>query len=131
MFATLRAACALQSVAGMKPLVVVAILMAVSACLDAPLEADAQPAARVVVAWDPLPCGDDPHRVAVELEDEAGYPASSSTWCATGSVTLDVRQLGIYRGRVYAWARGEVRAELPMRLTVDAPITRWFIPTPR
>lgn len=110
------------------PLLVTALL---AACLPPdPDELELAPAARVVVAWDPLACG-DPHRIAVELEDEGGLQVSTSTACNSGAASVDVRHFGIYRGRVYAWSAGEIRAELPMQLAVDAPIVRWFIETPR
>lgn len=112
-------------------LICIAIALVHAACLAPdPDELDVEPAARVVIAWDPLACG-DPHRVAVELEDDAGVPVSTSTVCHSGSASVDVRHFGIYRGRVYAWSAGEIRGELPMQLAVDAPVVRWFIETPR
>jgi len=99
------------------------------ACIDAPLDED-PPVARVVIAWDPLACG-EPHRVAVELEDEAGARASTSTPCTTGGATLDLPHLGVYRGRIYAWTADEqARAVTSARLAVDASIVRWWVATP-
>ena len=99
------------------------------ACVDAP-PYDHPPAARVVVSWDPLSCG-DPHRVVVELEDDSGAEISSSTPCAIGGLALDAPWYGIYRGRIYSWSAGEpIRSVVPVRITVDEPIVRWIIATP-
>lgn len=105
--------------------------LAFTACIDSPMpDADAPPIARVIVAWDPLACG-DPHRVAVELEDHAGTKLSSSTACASGSITIDTAHFGLYYGRIYAWEAGEeIRSITPVRLVVDEPLVRWWIPTP-
>ena len=102
-----------------------------SACIDAPLSDVDDPAiARVIVAWDPLACG-DPHRVAVELEDQAGVMLSSSVPCNAGSITIDAPHFGVYYGRVYAWVAGEeTRSITQVRLFVDEPIVRWLIATP-
>lgn len=103
----------------------------ISGCLDAPFAPeDVAPQARVIVSWDPLACG-DPHRVAIELEDDDGVRASTSTWCTTGAVTLDVPRFGLYYGRIYAWAAGETRGEQQMQLAVDQPVMRWIVPTPQ
>lgn len=100
-----------------------------AACIDAPLEED-PPVARVVIAWDPLACG-DPHRIAVELEDDAGLAASASAPCAAGGLALDVRHFGVYRARIYAWTAAEqVRAATTVRLAVDASIVRWWVTPP-
>jgi len=104
------------------------------ACIDAPLP-DTPSVARIVTAWDPLACG-DPHRVVVELEDDDGTRLSASTTCAHGSLSLDAPHFGIYRGRIYAWqqvehAEPEIRSEMPIRLTVDEPVVRWWVMTPR
>ncbi len=102
------------------------------ACIDAPVP-DTPPAARVVTAWDPLVCG-APHRVVVELEDDAGIMIAASTTCSAGMVTLDAPHFGIYRGRIYAWELDEdvvIRSEMPLRLTVDEPIVRWWVTTPQ
>lgn len=101
------------------------------ACIDAPLP-DTPPAARIVAAWDPLACG-EPHRVVVELEDEAGTRLSSSTQCATGMLTLDAPHWGIYRGRLYAWElerEVEIRSVMNVLMTVDEPVVRWWVATP-
>lgn len=101
----------------------------VASCLQAPLEIE--PAARVVVAWDPRGCG-PPHRVAVELEDDDGARSSGSVPCVLGGLSLDVPQLGIYRGRAYAWVAGEpARSITSIHLVVDEPVVRWLIETPR
>ncbi len=101
------------------------------ACIDTP-EDPPPPIARLVAAWDPLSCG-APHRVAIELEDEAGYMISGSTPCALGSLTLDAPHFGIYRGRIYAWDLEQpmIRSITALHMTVDEPIVRWFVETPR
>jgi len=101
------------------------------ACIDAPADPVA-PAARVVGTWDPVTCG-EPHRVAIELEDEDGYRVSGSTRCALGSLAINAPHFGIYRGRIYAWALDEptIRSITPLEITVDEPIVRWFVETPR
>jgi hypothetical protein len=99
-----------------------------SACIDTPYE-PLPPAARIQASWDPLACG-DPHRVAIELEDEGGATTSASTPCARGGLTLDLDHFGVYRGRVYAWEAGEVRSVTPVRLEVDQSIVHWQITTP-
>jgi hypothetical protein len=102
------------------------------ACLDGPLP-DTPPAARIVTAWDPLQCG-PPHRVVVELEDDAGLPIAASTACSTGMLVLDAPHFGIYRGRIYSWQLDdvvEIRSVMPIRLTVDEPIVRWWVATPQ
>ncbi|HUQ41074.1 MAG TPA: hypothetical protein VM052_01100 [Candidatus Limnocylindrales bacterium] len=115
----------------MKTLARLLLVSCSTACLDeVPDEMPPAPVARVIVAWDPRDCG-EPHRVAVELEDHDGNPASTSTVCAIGSITLDVRHFGVYIGRIYAWSEGAIRGEVRMHLAVDEPISRWFIETPR
>jgi hypothetical protein len=103
------------------------------ACIDAPAP-DTPPIAKIVTTWDPLVCG-PPHRVVVELEDEAGIELSTSAVCALGSVVLDAPHFGLYRGRIYAWEQledaPEIRSVMPIRLTVDEPIVRWFVATPQ
>lgn len=102
----------------------------VSGCVDAPLPIG-PPQAKIVATWDPLLCG-APHRVVVELEDEAGRPASASTACPTGSLTLDARQFGVYFGRIYAWELGiGERSGAQIQLVVDQPVVRWQVETPR
>lgn len=100
------------------------------ACVDAPVENE-PPQAKIVATWDPLRCG-EPHRVAVELEDDDGAPVSASTPCTTGSLTLDARHFGTYRGRIYAWRLGlGERSSEEVRLIVDEPIVRWNVETPQ
>ena len=100
------------------------------ACVDAPLP-QGPPQAKIVATWDPLGCG-APHRVAVELEDEAGAPLSASAACSLGSLTLDAPQFGVYRGRIFAWELGVgERSAEAVELIVDEPVVRWNIATPR
>lgn len=105
------------------------VCLSFAACIDQPpLPPDA--AARLVVAWDPAPCG-PPHRVAVELADEAGARLSSSATCASGSIALDAPHFGVYIGRVYAWTAGEpIRSITPLHLAIDEPLVRWLVATP-
>src|SRR5262245_48140242 len=100
------------------------LVLALAACIDAPVEPDA-PFARLVAAWDPLACG-DPHRVVVELGDEEGGGVSASTPCNLGGLTLDVAHFGTYRGRIYAWVLGAaIRSEAAIEVTIDRPIVQW------
>jgi len=111
-------------------LATVAFWSVFGACVDAPLPND-EPQARVVAAWDPLECG-EPHRVVIELEDDAGIPLASSAPCALGELTLDAPRLGRYRGQIYAWTLDDtVRSMTAVDLSVDAPVMRWVVPTPR
>jgi hypothetical protein len=104
--------------------------IALGACIDAPLEPSA-PFARLVVAWDPLACG-DPHRVVVELYADDGAGASSSAPCNIGGLTVDVAHFGAYRGRIYAWALGAaIRSEAAIDVTIDQPIVHRTVETPR
>ena len=99
-------------------------------CVDTPLP-DVDPQARVVVSWDPLMCG-EPHRVAVELEDDNGAPLSRSVPCEAGAITLDIVHWGVYRGRIYAWTLGpEIRSVTDVRMDIDAPVIFWTVDTPR
>ena len=112
------------------PLFVAALAWtAFAACLDTPNEAG--PAlARLVVAWDPLACG-EPHRIAIELADEVGASLSASTPCNLGGLTVDVPHFGEYRGRLYAWAlAAPVRSVTPIDLVIDQPIVHWDVVTP-
>src|SRR5215475_744529 len=112
------------------PLQAAAILwLAFAACLDAPVESG--PAiARLVIAWDPLACG-APHRVAIELSDDAGAPISASTPCNLGALGVDLDHYGAYRGQIYAWALDAPRRSVaPIELTIDKPIVRWEVATP-
>jgi len=87
--------------------------------------------ARAIIAWDPLACG-EPHRVIVELEDPGGgEPIATSVPCAVGEVTIDA-PVGVYDGRAYAWsAAATMRSLAPLVLVLEAPVTRWEVPTPR
>ena len=115
---------------GAPRVVTVACWTVMAACLDVPGE-PGPAAARLVVAWDPLACG-DPHRVAIELEDDAGEPRAASVPCSLGGLTVDLAHFGIYRGRIYAWALGvPVRSATPIDLTIDEPIVHWQVATPR
>jgi hypothetical protein len=115
---------------GSTSLATIAFWCLFGACIDAPMPRD-EPQARVVASWDPLQCG-DPHRVVIELEDEAGIPLSASAPCVIGEVTLDAPTLGRYRGRIYAWTLEDTeRSIAPVDLIVDAPVLRWVVPTPR
>jgi len=112
------------------PLFAAAVLWAAfAACLDAP--ADRAPSiARLVVAWDPLACG-EPHRIVVELADDGGAVVSASTPCNLGSLAVDVPHFGDYRGRIYAWAlAAPVRSEAPLEVTIDQPVVRRDVATP-
>lgn len=103
---------------------------AAAACIDAPIDPGPS-AARLVVAWDPLACG-EPHRIAIELADEAGVPLAASTPCNLGGLTVDVSHFGRYHGRIYAWALGApVRSVTPVDLVIDQPIVRWEVATPQ
>ena len=112
------------------PLAVAALAWTVfAACLDSPMGSSPS-VARLVVAWDPLACG-DPHRVAIELADETGAPLSASAPCNLGGMTVDVSHFGSYHGRLYAWAiDAPVRSVMPVELVIDQPITRWDVATP-
>ena len=70
------------------------------ACVDVP-RSPPVPDAKIVAAWDPLACG-EPHRIVVELEDEAGVPLSASAPCSLGGLVLDPPHFGTYRARIYA-----------------------------
>jgi hypothetical protein len=116
------------------PLVVaVAAWAALAACIDAPPEPRLS-LARLVVAWDPLACG-DPHRLVVELRDDAGAVVSASTPCSLGTLAIDVAHFGSYRARIYAWvldptARPPAPDERIVELTIDQPIARWDVMVP-
>jgi hypothetical protein len=100
------------------------------ACVDAPMP-DGPPQAKIVAAWDPLACG-VAHRVAVELEDDAGAPLAASTACSLGSLTLEAPHFGVYRGLIYAWELGVgERSAAQVHLIVDESIVRWDVETPR
>jgi len=101
-----------------------------AACIDEPLP-PGPAVARLVTAWDPLGCG-EPHRVAVELEDDRGAAFAASAPCNLGGLTLDLPAFGVYRGRIYAWALGvPIHSAVAVELMIDAPIVRWVAETPR
>lgn len=112
------------------PLCVAAAAWAMlAACLDAP-GAPPPAVARLVVGWDPLACG-APHRVAVELADEAGATVSASTPCSLGGLAVDVAHVGSYHGRIYAWApAAPARSVAEIDVTIDQPIVHWDVATP-
>ena len=113
------------------PLVAAALLWtAFAACIDDP--PDPGPSvARLVVVWDPLACG-APHRIAIELADEAGVPLSASTPCNIGGLTVDLSHLGSYHGRIYAWSLdAPARSITLVDLVIDQPIVHWQVETPR
>src|SRR3954462_11330736 len=84
------------------PLVVaVAAWTALAACIDAPPEPRMSPG-RLVVGGDPL-AGGEPHRLVVELRDDAGAVLSASTPCSLGTLAIDVAHFGSYRARIYPW----------------------------
>ena len=98
-------------------------------CLDTPMETGPA-AARLVVGWDPLACG-EPHRVVIELADDGGAALSASVPCNLGGLTVDVAHLGLYRGRIYAWAlAAPVRSVMALEVTIDEPIVQWRVATP-
>jgi hypothetical protein len=99
------------------------------ACVDTPAP-PSPPQARIVAAWDPLECG-EPHRVVVELEDDAGAPLSVSGPCTLGGLAIDAPHFGVYRGKVYAWTLDahEYGAHA-VELVVDQPIVRWDLEPP-
>ena len=102
---------------------------AFAACLDAPV-GQGPSVARLVVAWDPLACG-EPHRIAIELADDTSASLSASSPCNLGGLTVDVSHFGSYHGRLYAWALdAPVRSVMPVELVIDQPITRWDVVTP-
>jgi hypothetical protein len=128
------------------PLIIAALAWTLfAACIDAPPEPRLSPA-RLVVGWNPLACG-DPHRLVVELRDDAGAVVSASTPCNLGTLAVDVPHLGSYRGRIYAWALGlperpstpakttteittEMTDEVTVELTIDQPIVHWNVTVP-
>jgi hypothetical protein len=104
--------------------------LTLAACIDAP-PAPGPAIARLAAAWDPLACG-DPHRVAIELEDDAGVMVSASTPCNLGGLTVDVAHFGSYQGRIYAWALdAPIRSIAPIEVTIDAQIVHVLVSTPQ
>ena len=107
-----------------------AVWAGLAGCIDEP-PAPGSTIARLVAAWDPLACG-DPHRVALELEDDTGVKLSASTPCNLGGLTLDAPHFGTYRGRIYAWALdAPIRSIAPVEVTIDEPIVHWSVATPQ
>jgi hypothetical protein len=105
------------------------LALALTACLASP-PAHAPAMAQLVITWDPLACG-DPHRVAVELADDAGAQLAGSAPCDVGVVALDVAAYGSYSGRTYAWAIGEpIRSIAPLAIDIGEPEVRQSIATP-
>jgi hypothetical protein len=112
------------------PLAIAALAWTVlAACIDAPAEPRLSPA-RLVVGWDPLACG-EPHRLVVELRDDAGAVVSASTPCSLGTLAVDLAHFGAYRGRIYAWALDQpARPVAPIELMIDQPIVHWDVMVP-
>lgn len=133
------------------PLVVAALAWTLfAACIDAPPEPRLS-LARLVVAWDPLACG-DPHRLVVELRDDAGAVVSASTPCSLGTLAVDIAHFGSYRGRLSAWtldpparpsapteevtieaaieATIEATIEVTIEVTMDQPVVHWDVMVP-
>jgi hypothetical protein len=109
----------------------VAFAASLGACIDHP-EPEAPPASKIFAHWDPLACGDEVYRVAIELYDDAGAQLGGSAPCVRGGLTIDVHEWGRYRGRMYAAMPGEPPAgELPLLLDVDMPEIQWDLETPR
>ena len=110
----------------------IAFWSAFVACIDAPIP-DPPPVARIVASWDPLLCG-DPHRVVIELADDADEMVSGSTPCSLGVLALDVPHLGTYSGRIYAWildGEPSIRSIVEVMIPVDDTVVRWIVQTPR
>ena len=103
----------------------------VAGCLEvSPDGADRPPASRLVAMWDPLTCI-SPHRVVLELEDEAGAAVSTSAPCAIGSLSIDLPMWGVYYGRFYGWELGQpIRGVAPVTIMIDAPVIRWQLSAP-
>jgi hypothetical protein len=104
------------------------LLSTALACVDEPLATEPSPA-RLVVAWDPLACG-RPHRVAVDLEDEAGAWCSVTVPCNLGGVAVDVPHRGVYWFHA-ASVDAPPRSVIPVEVVIDEPIVHRFIATPR
>jgi hypothetical protein len=104
---------------------------AVAGCIDAPPDPGPRVGvARLVVSWDPLVCG-EPHRVAIDLADDAGAEVSGSTPCSLGGLAIDLPHLGSYRGQIYAWAlAAPMRSVAPIEVDVDQTIVRREVATP-
>jgi hypothetical protein len=98
-------------------------------CVDEPL-APAPTVARLVIGWDPLVCG-LPHRVALELDDEAGSSWSATAPCSLGGLAVDVSHHGVYRGRLYAQHDAVPRSVLHLELIIDEPIVHHRVATPQ
>jgi hypothetical protein len=108
----------------------VAVAVAAAGCLEGPGSEGASGGPRIAAKWDPRACG-EPHRVALELEDEEGRRISSSAPCASGGLTLEAPHLGVYVGRIYAWTAGRpIRSVIPVQIDVDEATERWTVATP-
>ncbi|HEY1558592.1 MAG TPA: hypothetical protein VGF94_27405 [Kofleriaceae bacterium] len=89
------------------------------------------PQAEVIFEWDPTACG-DPHRVALELDDDAGEQVSTSVPCELGGAELSALAYGSYRGRIYAWSQGEAAHSIaPLSLDVESRVVRTTVDTPK
>jgi hypothetical protein len=98
-------------------------------CIDLPMTTAPPPRIEVIASWDVRQCR-APQRIAVELVNDAGARVSRAAPCASGAMTLDVPELGAYRGRVYAWQLGSAAGSAAgdaVELDVDASVTRWDI----
>jgi hypothetical protein len=102
----------------------IAFWLTFGACVDQPAH-DPPPIARIIANWDPLACG-PPHRVVLELEDDAHVTLVSSTACNAGTLALDTRHMGTYHGRIYAT---ELDPQ-PVDLYVDEGIYQWWLGSP-
>ncbi len=90
-----------------------------------------EPVSRLLASWDPLACG-EPHRVVLELEDEAGNPISASTPCWLGGLAVDLPRWGWYTAKIYSWVLDQpIRSVKTVTLAIDAPIVRWQVITPQ
>lgn len=99
------------------------------ACLDAPVTRG-PPQIRAIATWDPLACG-DPHRVVVELADDAGVVTTGSVPCELGGLAVVLPHFGAYRGRVFASVRGApIRTIAPVELDVSDEVVRWTVESP-
>ncbi len=102
----------------------IAFWVTFGACVDQPAR-DPPPVARIVASWDPLACG-PPHRVVLELEDDAGVKLVGSMPCNAGGIAIDGRHRGRYRGRIYATELDPHTVELD----VEAEIYAWWMGSP-
>jgi hypothetical protein len=107
-----------------------AATIAVGACVDLPMTTAAPPELQLVARWDVRQCR-MPHRIAIDLTDDAGDRVSHAAPCATGTMTLQVPELGIYHGHISSWelgsAVGSGEQVDAVEVDVDASVTRWDI----